>query len=202
MSDLQTSSRPGARRTRRPCESEAGGRGRPNHRPLWVTTARALRLLLLVVGCALLPQAGGCAVSSSRPQPPPPAMPPVSAPPRTEILPTVSARPRAEQVGYASWYGPGFHGRLTASGEVYNQHALTAAHRTLPLGSRAVVTNLANGQSVQVRITDRGPFIRGRVIDLSRGAARALGMLKPGISRVRIAPLREAHSPASAPPEM
>jgi rare lipoprotein A len=92
-------------------------------------------------------------------------------------------------VGVASWYGPGFHGQSTASGEIYNQNALTAAHRTLPLGTRVEVTNLSNGKSVQVRINDRGPYVRGRSIDLSRGAARKLGMVKSGVSKVRIKPL-------------
>jgi rare lipoprotein A len=92
-------------------------------------------------------------------------------------------------VGVASWYGPGFHGQPTASGEIYNQNALTAAHRTLPLGTRVEVTNLSNGKSVQVRINDRGPYIRGRSIDLSRGAARKLGMVKSGVNKVRIKPL-------------
>lgn len=79
-------------------------------------------------------------------------------------------------VGVASWYGPGFHGRLTASGEVYDQYQLTAAHRTLPLPSFLRVTNLANQRSVIVRVNDRGPYIGNRIIDLSYGAARVLGI--------------------------
>lgn len=90
------------------------------------------------------------------------------------------------QVGKASWYGPGFHGRQTASGDSFDQNALTAAHRRLPLGSTVTVTNLQNGRSVTVLINDRGPFVRGRVIDLSRAAARDLGMTKAGVARVRI----------------
>lgn len=100
------------------------------------------------------------------------------------------AKPEAPaHVGTASWYGPGFHGRRTASGDRFDQHDLTAASRTLPLGARVRVTNLANGRSVIVRINDRGPFVRGRVLDLSRGAARALGMEHRGTARVRIVPL-------------
>jgi rare lipoprotein A (peptidoglycan hydrolase) len=76
--------------------------------------------------------------------------------------------------GIASWYGPGFHGARTASGERFNQHGLTAAHRSLPFGTKVRVTNVRNGRSVVVRINDRGPHIRGRVIDLSSGAARAI----------------------------
>ena len=78
--------------------------------------------------------------------------------------------------GMASWYGPGFQGRRTASGEIFNTNALTAAHRTLPFGTRVRVVNKRNGRSVVVRINDRGPFVRGRVIDLSKSAARALGV--------------------------
>jgi rare lipoprotein A len=96
------------------------------------------------------------------------------------------------QVGVASWYGPGFHGRRTANGEIYDQHELTAAHPTLPHGTRAMVTNLANGRAVEVRINDRGPFVGGRVIDLSYAAARALHMVGAGTVRVRIEVLARA----------
>ena len=80
------------------------------------------------------------------------------------------------QAGIASFYGPGFHGRRTASGERFDQRAMTAAHRTLPFGTRVRVVNIGNGKAVVVRISDRGPFVRGRVIDLSAGAARAIGV--------------------------
>ncbi len=93
------------------------------------------------------------------------------------------------QTGMASWYGPKFHGRRTASGEVFNMYQLTAAHRTLPLGSWVHVTNLENGQSIQVRVNDRGPFVRGRIIDLSYAAARTIGMVKEGVVRVHLYPL-------------
>jgi rare lipoprotein A len=86
----------------------------------------------------------------------------------------------------ASWYGPGFHGRRSASGERYNQNELTAAHRTLPFGTNVQVTNLNNGRSVVVRINDRGPFARGRVIDLSAAAARVLGMVQSGVAPVHL----------------
>lgn len=89
-------------------------------------------------------------------------------------------------VGLASWYGPGFHGRRTASGKRFDMAALTAAHRSLPFGSRVRVTNLANGRSVIVRINDRGPYVKPRIIDLSRAAARELDFLEDGITRVRI----------------
>ncbi len=89
------------------------------------------------------------------------------------------------QSGIASWYGPRFHGRKTASGERFDQKAMTAAHRTLRFGSFALVTR-ANGRSVEVRINDRGPFIRGRIIDLSRAAAVELGMMNAGLARVTV----------------
>lgn len=88
--------------------------------------------------------------------------------------------------GVASWYGGKFHGRRTASGETYNQHALTAAHRTLPFGTEVVVTNQNNGKSVVVRINDRGPFSGGRIIDLSHKAASQIGMINSGTARVRL----------------
>ncbi|MBK4728600.1 septal ring lytic transglycosylase RlpA family protein [Oxynema sp. CENA135] len=88
--------------------------------------------------------------------------------------------------GWASWYGPGFHGRLSASGEVFDQNALTAAHRTLPFGTEVRVTNLNNGRSIVVRINDRGPFVGNRVIDLSAAAAQVLGMMDTGVAPVRL----------------
>jgi len=90
------------------------------------------------------------------------------------------------QEGIASWYGPGFHGKRTSSGERFDQYDFTAAHRTLPLGSWVVVTNKTNGRSIQVYVNDRGPYIQGRVIDLSYAAARAIGMLGSGTVPVRI----------------
>lgn len=90
------------------------------------------------------------------------------------------------QRGIASWYGPDFHGKRTASGEVYDMHALTAAHRELPLDTVIAVKNLDNGRSVEVRVNDRGPFVRGRVLDLSYAAARELDMIGPGLARVEI----------------
>ena len=88
--------------------------------------------------------------------------------------------------GEASWYGPGFHGRRTANGEIYNQNALTAAHRNLRFGTRVKVTNLNNGRSVIVRINDRGPYAKGRVIDVSAAAARTLGMIRSGVAPVSV----------------
>lgn len=98
------------------------------------------------------------------------------------------AAPRVGQVeiGIASWYGEPYHGRRAANGEIYDMEKLTAAHRTLPFDTWVRVVNLTNGKQVDVRITDRGPFIEGRIIDLSRAAARAIGMIGPGIVKVRL----------------
>src|SRR5438552_18801438 len=104
------------------------------------------------------------------------------------------------QLGVASGYVPGLHGNRTANGEIYDQYELTAAHPSLPLGTRAMVTNLTNGRSVEVRINDRGPFVDRRVIDLSYAAARTIGMIGPGTSRVRIDVLGKATPPRFVPP--
>ncbi len=106
-------------------------------------------------------------------------------PPDTPRVPTSPKVPLAQE-GVASWYGPGFHGRKTSSGAVFDQHGMTAAHQTLPLGSSVHVTNLTNGKSVTVLINDRGPFVKNRVIDLSYAAARAVDMIRPGIVPVRL----------------
>jgi rare lipoprotein A len=96
------------------------------------------------------------------------------------------AKPLATETGRASWYGPPYHNRRGSNGEVYNMHAMTAAHRTLPLGSIVRVTNLKTGHTALVRITDRGPFISGRVLDLSLAAARKVDVYLPGIAEVRV----------------
>src|SRR5438445_7210055 len=103
------------------------------------------------------------------------------------------------QVGVASWYGPGFHGNRTANGEIYDQYELTAAHPSLPLGTRVMVTNLENGRAVQVRINDRGPFVGGRAIDLSYAAAHLIGMIGPGTARVRVEVLGPVTLAAAVP---
>ncbi|MEM7214759.1 MAG: septal ring lytic transglycosylase RlpA family protein [Pseudomonadota bacterium] len=94
--------------------------------------------------------------------------------------------PNYKKVGLASWYGPNFHGRLTANGEIYDQFSLSAAHPTLPLPSYAKVTNLENGASVTVRVNDRGPYAHNRIIDLSSRAAQLLGYTKQGVAKVRV----------------
>ena len=125
-----------------------------------------------VVAVALATAVAGCGLFGKR-KPPRPA-------------PVAIAEPGSREQGIASWYGPGFHGKRTSSGERFDQYDFTAAHRTLPLGSWVVVTNKTNGRSIQVYVNDRGPYIQGRVIDLSYAAARAIGMLGPGTVPVRI----------------
>lgn len=105
--------------------------------------------------------------------------------------------------GTASWYGKDFHGRKTANGEIYDMYKLTAAHKTLPLGVYARVTNLENGKEIKVKVNDRGPFIRGRFLDLSYGAAKELGMVEAGVGRVELeiignVPYQTAKGKASA----
>ena len=159
---------------------------------------------LLVTGCSRHKQAG---VNT----PPPP---PISRPePQTEAPPTKSeatpeqpaepaetipvpsnARAIYEETGIASWYGAPYHNRRGSNGEIYNMHAMTAAHRTLPLGSVVRVTNLKTGRSAVVRITDRGPFIKGRMLDLSLAAAKAVDVWGPGLAKVHMEVLQ---TPAS-----
>ncbi len=90
------------------------------------------------------------------------------------------------QIGEASYYADKFHGRKTANGEIFNMHAMTAAHRKLSFGTKLRVTNLANGMSVMVRINDRGPFVKGRIIDLSYGAAKKIGLVQSGTAKVKL----------------
>jgi len=112
--------------------------------------------------------------------------------PAVQPLPPVPAPPTVVSVstGEASWYGPGFYGNRTANGEVFRPGTLTAAHRTLPFGTRVRVTNLWNGRSAVVRINDRGPFHGRRVIDLAHGAASQLGLVASGIAQVKLEVLR------------
>ncbi len=118
------------------------------------------------------------------------------APPQASLPSPRPAHP-GTIVGVASWYGPGFTGHRTASGHIYDQNEMTAACNSFPLGSRVMVTNLVNGRSVEVLINDRGPFKKGRKIDLSYRAARMLGMIGPGTTRVSLEALNGAMPEAS-----
>lgn len=128
--------------------------------------SRSLTLGLCLAVCALA--AAGCASTKS------------------SRATTVPAAPGTRIVGLASWYGQRHQGHATASGEIYDTSKLTAAHRTLPFGTRLRVTNVENGRSVVVRVNDRGPWVKDRVLDVSMAAARALGMVGDGVARVEI----------------
>jgi rare lipoprotein A len=128
------------------------------------TWAQSIRRTLCLIALALV---AGCSVPAAKVAPP-------------------IADNRVSQTGIASWYGPGFHGKATASGEIYDQNELTAAHQTLPLGSKVMVTNLENGSATEVLVNDRGPFAKNRIIDLSYAAAQSLKMVGPGTALVRI----------------
>ena len=143
---------------------------------LWVFV-----LLLFAGGCSHGHRAG---IPTTAP-PTQPAPEPSPFPPPTKI-PEPSAPLRLIEEGNASWYGVPYHGRKAANGEIYDMYKLTAAHRTLPFETIVRVTNLRNGKQTQVRITDRGPFVEGRIIDLSLAAAREIDMVGTGIARVRL----------------
>jgi rare lipoprotein A len=166
-------------------------------------------ILLLAILLVLLPSCGHPKQVQVNVPPPPSIQPPAApSPERTEepsagatkhsngaeendpelaepAIPA-GATPLATETGRASWYGPPYHNRRGSNGEVYNMHAMTAAHRTLPLGSIVRVTNLKTGHTALVRITDRGPFIPGRILDLSLAAARKLDVYLPGIADVKV----------------
>jgi rare lipoprotein A len=118
---------------------------------------------------------------------------------RTPVFVPPQGPQNGVEVGLASWYGPGFHGRPTSSREIYDMHDMTAAHPTLPFGTYVMVTNLENERTAIVRINDRGPFVEGRIIDLSRAAASVLGMIGPGTARVRLEVLAGYRETASSP---
>jgi rare lipoprotein A len=148
---------------------------------------------LLLAGALLL---SGCSHRSARASvPPPPSIPenpPTSTTAAPPSVPSTQAphpavpEPVFVETGIASWYGPPYHNRRASNGEIYNMNALTAAHRTLPLGSTVRVTNLKTDHSVVVRITDRGPFIPGRIIDLSLAAAKAVDVWRAGLAQVKV----------------
>jgi rare lipoprotein A len=147
-----------------------------NLRPIAIIAAASF----LIVGC-------GEKKRSVRRLPP---APPISSPSsRPEVPPTVANDRRPAlyvEQGLASWYGPPYHSRKTATGEIYDMHQMTAAHKTLPLNSVVRVTNVANGRSAVVRINDRGPFIGTRIIDLSLAAAKQIDVWRAGVAKVRV----------------
>ena len=150
-------------------------------------------VLFLLAGALLL---SGCSHRSARVSvPPPPSIPENPPPAATSSVPSIPSQPAPApaigqplvvETGTASWYGPPYHNRKSSDGEIYNMNALTAAHRTLPLGSIVRVTNVSTQHSVVVRITDRGPFIPGRIVDLSLAAAKAVDVWRPGLAPVKV----------------
>lgn len=127
----------------------------------------------------------GCATS----EPPPPSKPPGHPKPYKVFGKWYQPLPDSKgfrQRGIASWYGKDFHGKKTSNGEIYNMYAMTAAHKTLPLGTVVQVHNLENNRQVEVRVNDRGPFVKGRIIDLSYKAAGEIGIVGPGTARVEV----------------
>jgi len=155
-------------------------------------TLRAAGLLALVLAAAVL--LGGCAIFGGGDSPSGPSGKSYSGKRGTQrpytikgktYYPLASAHGYAEE-GVASWYGPNFHGKRTSNGEVYDMYKMTAAHKILPMNTTLKVTSLENGRSIVVRVNDRGPFVSGRVIDLSRAGAEALDMHRKGTARVRL----------------
>ncbi len=148
----------------------------------WVVLCLCVAVLFGTIGC------GHKKVARAPIPPPPPPPPRVEVPPETAKVPPPEQgiKPLWVQIGKASWYGAPFHNRKAANGETYNMNALTAAHLTLPLNSMVRVTNLKTGQSVKVRITDRGPFVEDRIIDLSAAAAKAIDVWRRGVALVKV----------------
>lgn len=174
-----------------------------------------LAMSLIVAGCAVSPDRAD--FPSRAPAPVPPVDPNgiADAVPRAEPLSkrgnmpvyevfgkryyTLTSAVGYHEQGIASWYGPTFHGKLTSSGEVYDMHAMTAAHKTLPLPSYVQVTNLSNGRSAIVRVNDRGPFHDGRIIDLSYAAATKLGVVGPGTAQVEVRAITPDNNAVAVP---
>ena len=140
----------------------------------------------LVIGCALAALVALSARSEARP-------------PELQMLKASSASTVASQFGLASWYGPECQGNPTASGALFNENALTCAHRELPLGTKIKVTNLANHRTLVLKVNDRGPVSRSRVLDVSMGAAKRLGFLQAGLTPVRIQILSFPHTSQNNP---
>jgi rare lipoprotein A len=176
---------------------------RPLRWPAACPLSCPLPFLPILLLCALLIGCGGHKPTQA-PVPPSPSLPqekPVATPPSKEttgenakINVPAGTKPIFEETGMASWYGAPYHNRRGSNGEIYDMNAMTAAHLTLPLGSIVRITNLKNGHSAMVRITDRGPFVVGRIVDLSLAAAKALDVYLPGTAKVRLEVLQ---APAS-----
>ena len=146
-----------------------------------------LRITLLLLLAVLVAGCGGKKhTSTARRIPAPPEATAPAGGSSAKPSPHHNEKVLYTETGYASWYGPPYHNRKAANGEIYDQDAMTAAHRMLPFGSRVRVTNLKTGESAIVTINDRGPFVSNRIIDLSRAAAKAVGVWRPGTANVRL----------------
>ncbi len=153
--------------------------------------------VVAITGCAHKKRTKAVALPPAVTLPPPGGYPPGRR--RPPVRPPLEPSPGWTETGLASWYGHPYHGRPAANGEIYDMEKLTAAHRTLPFDTWVHVVNITNDKAVDVRITDRGPFIDGRVIDLSHAAARAIDLIGPGVAPVRIELIRPPESaPAAA----
>lgn len=156
-----------------------------NQVELFYMSARAIHAgandIVIALAALMFTLCAGCGTRSRAHVPPPPA------------------RIGQTETGIASWYGIPFNGRRTSSGEIFDMEQLTAAHRTLPFNTWIEVTNLTNGKQVDVRITDRGPFVAGRIVDLSQRAAREIDMIREGIVRVRIKVIPAPVAPPMGP---
>ena len=206
---------------RRASLNRTAERGRPHTiREITAPLVSVVMILILLLSLVLLaacghpkqahvsvppPPAPSSTIAAPVPTPPEPIPPEVTetAPPAKSeegadlAQPTLppDAKPISTETGLASWYGPPYHNRRGSNGEVYNMHAMTAAHRTLPLGSIVRVTNVTGGQTALVRITDRGPFIPGRIIDLSLAAAKKLDVWQAGVAKVKVELMQSGAAP-------
>jgi rare lipoprotein A len=162
-------------------------------------------LLTMLAGCAApkqvhakTPPAPPITVAKTQPAPTDAGASEENSPDAETPLAPSDAKPISVETGLASWYGGPYHNRRGSNGEIYNMHAMTAAHRTLPLGSIVRVTNMKTGRAALVRITDRGPFVEGRILDLSEAAAKKVDVWQVGVARVKVEVLR---SPLSSVPD-
>lgn len=176
-------------------QSSATTRG--GAQPVWLALALCV-VAAFAVGCAKRPAAARRPPATTQPESSTTTS--TKSERRDSRLPPPSSRlpSGVHEEGLASWYGVPYHGRRAANGEVYDMHKMTAAHRTLPFDTIVRVTNMKNGRTAEVRINDRGPFVNGRVIDLSFAAAEAIDMVGAGIAPVRLELLKGSHPLASA----
>jgi rare lipoprotein A len=169
---------------------------------IYVHSVRVIYRYTMIIALCVAFVVFGCAGRTPTPEPPPPGKPGYPKPYKV-LGKWYQPLPHSEgfrQNGIASWYGRDFHGKKTSNGEIYNMYAMTAAHKTLPLGTHVRVNNLENNRSAVVRINDRGPFVRGRIIDLSYAAAADIGIVDSGTARVEVVALGKPTSTGGTAP--